>query len=364
MAGTATAAARMAGGAKTLRRLEYHPKTFVQRGAVVPFTTRILAQGRIRPGRNNPQDPAAIEALLPGFSGGSSVYVTPMSTLAELVNMSVHDRALSELIAEKLATTPSTIRACWLEIADWGLGGAQEAHRARQWIEAREATYRADRILILQALARKQGLQLDDGLARDLMVRSGEGVFRSAVDAFAVAGELEGNTLHGRLNAIAAILAGIGLKTSPAPGRMRDLVARLSELAQMLAMWGQETMADVGPTAVLCAGAALSNHDLATASLDTIDEMTTTPTELVETWPKGGKLLAREVERLYWILDGWEHLIELWDRVVARKSLAEDVIPEISRLLPIVPPEETGAAIVTVPDTTFTHPIGKRSVHE
>lgn len=346
MAG-ATVAVKMTGGAKTLRRLEYHPKTFVQRGAVAPFTTRILAQGRIRPGANA-ADPAAIEALLPGFSGGSSVYVTPLLTVSELVNMSVHDRALSELLAEKMATSPMGIRGCWLDIAGWGLGGAQQARRAQQWIDAREATYRADRMVILQNLARHEGLELPESLARDLMVRSGEGAFRSAVDAFAAASTLDGDVIHGRLNAIAAILAGIGLKSTPAPGRMRELVARLSELAQMLALWGQETMADIGPVAVLCAGAAASNHELATITLKKIDELSVDPTALVSGWPKGGKRLTHEVERLYWLLDGWEHLIDLWDRVVARKALAEDIIPEISRLLPIVPPDEDESGATAV----------------
>lgn len=329
----------MTGGAKTLRRLEYHPKTFVQRGAVAPFTTRLLSQGRVRPGRNS-TDPAAIEALLPGFSGGSSVYVTPLSTVDEIVSMTVHDRALSELILDKMATTPMAIRGCWLEVAGWGLGGSAQATRAQEWIDAREATYRADRIIMLQKLALKEGLELPEALARDLMARSGEGVFRSAVEAFSVAGKLDSDIAHNRINAVAAILAGIGLKSSPAPGKMRDLVARLGELAQMLALWGQDTMADVGPTAVLCAGAAASNHELALTSMAKIDELTVEPTRLVSDWPKGGKTLAREVDRLYWLLDGWEHLIELWDRVIARKALAEDMVPEISKLLPIVPPDE------------------------
>lgn len=329
----------MSGGAKTLRRLEYHPKTFIQRGAVAPFTTRLLSQGRIRPGRNS-ADAAAIEALLPGFSGGPSVYVTPLSTVDEVVAMTVHDRALSELILDRLATTPMTIRSCWLEVAGWGLGGSAEARRAREWIDAREATYRADRIIMLRLLANKKGLEMPDHLATDLMTRSGEGVFRSAVEAFAVAGKLDADAAHSRINAIAAILAGIGLKSSPAPGRMRELITRLSELSQMLALWGQDTMADVGPTAVLCAGAAASNHELALSSLSRIDRLSVDPTTLISDWPKGGKTLAREVDRLYWLLDGWEHLIDLWDRVVSRQALAEDIVPEISKLLPIVPPDE------------------------
>lgn len=339
MTATATAAVNMTGGAKTLRRLEYHPKTFVQRGAVAPFTTRLLSQGRIRPGskQNNAE---AIEALLPGFSGGASVYVTPLATVDELVHMSVHDRALSELITEKMATSPLAIRGCWLEVAGWGLGGSAEAERAGAWIDAREATYRADRIVILQILARQEGLELPDALARDLMTRSGEGAFHSAVEAFSVAGKLDASIVSGRINAISSILSGIGLKVSPVPGRMRELVGRVSELEQMLALWGQDTMADVGPTAVLCAGAAASNHELATVCLKSIDRQTTDLSAMVSNWPKGGKRLTAQVERLYWLLDGWEHLIDLWEQVVSRNALAEDVVPEISRLLPIVPPDE------------------------
>lgn len=329
----------MSGGAKTLRRLEYHPKTFAQRGAVAPFTTRLLSQGRIRPGSQK-ANPEAIEALLPGFSGGSSVYVTPLATVDELVLMSVHDRALSELIAEKMATTPLSIRGCWLEVAGWGLGGSAEAARAQGWIEDRDATQRADRIIILQILARQQGLEMPDDLARDLMSRAGEGVFRSAVEAFSVAGEIDANVAYGRINSIATIMAGIGLKRTPVPGRMRELVSRLAELAQMLALWGQDTMADVGPTAVLCAGAAASNHELAVKCLADIDELTVDPSQLVSAWPDGGKQLTADVERLYWLLDGWEFLIDLWDKVVASEALAEDIVPEISRLLPIVPPDE------------------------
>lgn len=331
------------GGARILRQLEYHPQTFAQRGTVVPLTTRQLTQSRVRRAvdvrrAENPAD--NIEVLLPGFSGGSSVYVTALSQLGEIVNMSVHDRVILEMITDEQATTPQAVRRCWLEAVASGIGGAESIRRAEAWLKRSDDTFRADRILMLQAVARRENIVMPDDLAHSLMRRGGDTVFRSAVGAFAAAGSMEPIAVETRITAIANTLTGVGLPRSPYPGQHRDLTARLSEFAGMLTGWGEETLSDHGPTAVVCANGAGQVHRIAGHCLAAIDRIIADIPGLIARWPRDSRALKEEVERLEWVLDGWEGLLELWDGVVANRVLAEDAVPEIERFLPVVPPGE------------------------
>lgn len=331
------------GGARILRQLEYHPQTFLQRGTVVPLTTRQLMQSRIRRAvdrRKVESDADRIEVLLPGFAGGSTVYVTALSQLDEIVKMSVHDRVILEMISEEQATTPQAVRRCWLEAVASGIGGAESIRRAEAWLKRSDDTFRADRILMLQGLAQRENIIIPDDLAKSLMRRGGDTVFRSVVGAFAGAGPLEPVAVETRVTAIARSLTGAGLPRSPSPGQHREMTSRLSEFAGMLTAWGEETLSDHGPTAILCANGASQVHRIAGICLATIDQLTADIPGLIARWPRDADALKSAIERLEWVLDGWEGLLDLWDGVVAGRMLAEDAIPEIERFLPVVPPGE------------------------
>ncbi|WP_417518017.1 hypothetical protein [Minwuia sp.] len=332
----------LTGGAKTLRRLDYHPKTFAARGAVVPFTTRLLSQARVRPAtRDKETEDRGIEALLPGFAGGTSIYVTPLDTLGEVLSLTVHDRALASLIAERGSVSPMQIRRCWTQIARSGLAGSGEMQRAIDWERAHAAVFHADQTVMLQELARFHGLALPEGLTGEMLSRSGNAVFTRAVEAFAKVGELDGGAIERNLAELVELLAGIGLKQSPRAGPFRDLVWEVDELAQMLTIWGRDTMADVGPMAIFCGEAAAFSAGLARSSLAAVDRLTSDVGPVIDAWPEAAPALKREIGRLHWLLDGWEHMIGLWNAVIEGRAIAEDIIQEMTRILPIVPPDET-----------------------
>ncbi len=57
----------------------FHPVTFADRGAAVPFTSSLLAGARARPAERG-----GIELLIPNPAGGRGVYVVPWTSMREL----------------------------------------------------------------------------------------------------------------------------------------------------------------------------------------------------------------------------------------------------------------------------------------
>src|ERR1044071_3169438 len=82
--------------------------TFEERGAVVPFTTPVLAFSRVR------EQEQRLELLVPGLAGGRDTYVIPWRSLPSVFAMTVHDRALREEIEALPESRPEEIRVATL----------------------------------------------------------------------------------------------------------------------------------------------------------------------------------------------------------------------------------------------------------
>ncbi len=331
-----------------MRRLEYLPRTFRQMGAIVPFTTRILSQARIRLGEaRRASGQTVVEAMLPGFAGGNSIYVTTIHGLSEIVSMSVHDRALTERITLRRAHRPQEIMRCWIEVAELGLAGAEASQAAQRWNEETKRTIHNDRIVMVQRIAQRRQIELPQALVEMLRTsKHGEAALLQTIRDIEDGGGTRTSAMGQNLLLVSDHLAGIGLRSSPVPGHLRDLIWRLGELVTMLHEWGHRTMSDFGPSALACGDAASASYQEAVRSLERLDNMTRDIPALLSHWPKGKSELQAEIDRLYWILDGWSYIIDKWQEVVARTTSAEEAILEIYRVLPVIPQDE-----VVVSDT-------------
>ena len=102
------------------------PRTFLEWGVAVPFTTPLLSSGRVRPGRRGRP-----EMLMPNPSGGRGLYVFDLAAAPEVTSLTLHDRLLVERLLALPALSPSEIRKVAQEVAIEGAAGRRAAREAR-----------------------------------------------------------------------------------------------------------------------------------------------------------------------------------------------------------------------------------------
>ena len=98
--------------ATAVRPPAHVPRTFLEWGVAVPFTTPLLSSGRVRPGRRGRP-----EMLMPNPSGGRGLYVFDLAAAPEVTSLTLHDRLLVERLLELPAPSPSDIRKVAHEVA-------------------------------------------------------------------------------------------------------------------------------------------------------------------------------------------------------------------------------------------------------
>jgi hypothetical protein len=104
----------------------YHPTSFLERGAAIPFTTPLLAGTRARPAEKQ-----GLELVIPNPAGGRGVYIMGWTSISSLCCPTLHDRQLNDRIAKLVSVTPSTIRRVGREVAAEGLAGEEATTAAR-----------------------------------------------------------------------------------------------------------------------------------------------------------------------------------------------------------------------------------------
>ncbi|MEZ5668814.1 MAG: hypothetical protein R3F55_15500 [Alphaproteobacteria bacterium] len=85
----------------------------------------------------------------------------------------------------------------------------------------------------------------------------------------------------------------------------------------------------------------------AEATIERFDRQATDIVGLVRRWEAMAPALRALVERVYWLLDGWDHVVALWTvgRDGAEARLV-DTVQEMRRILPRLPRSEAPAAQV------------------
>lgn len=309
----------------------YHPTTFLERGAVVPFTTPLLAGARVRAAQR-----AGLELVLPNPAGGKGFYVLPWTGVQEFCSLTLHDRQLQDRAAGLQSVTPSGIRQAAREVAASGYAGR----------EAREAAARAQRqagddqlatnyylLLILVAQVEESALSQSFEQTPELELRAKRAVARIAPDL-----GLEPDFVSTLLEELAVILQGIGIgpiaKKALLPRALGNLAALRHDLEQWTAVHNDETaeLADIiGVTADLtisCASKAIADVRISTEKMSA----------LLSRWRTDPQALSSWAARPEWLLDGWEPICLLWSEastVTTRRAALREMID----LVPILPKE-------------------------
>ncbi|OSQ46435.1 hypothetical protein [Thalassospira sp. MCCC 1A01428] len=310
------------------------PKTFEARGVRTPFTTRPLRFARVV---RDPYNKLVIN--LPGLSGGLGTYEMPLETMRQIFDLSVHDRMLFEDLAPVSKPTPEILRRISRNIARTGVGGIRLAREADQ-LDAQEKIKRdtGQLTLVYQALCKLGGDDVQDMKITDLATLEGQKRARAALDQFARNAGAANQSVIDSLEQWSILTSPVGLATEGCAGPLRDLVNGLRRLSSELEEWSLSEMSNIRFMATHVVNGAGATYDHAVRWLRAIDRWSNDIGAVLVDWPKAQREIDRSIDRLWWLLDGWEELIARWRAAtLVNRTEQRDALEELASFLPVIP---------------------------
>lgn len=324
--------------------LGYHPGTFLERGASVPFTTPHLSGARARPGPRG-----GLEFSVPNPSGGRGVYIVPWEGIFALCRPTLHDSRLIGALSAMRGVTPTAIRSTARTIAAEGLAGRAARSAAEEAIAVDERSrMTANFQLLLDLVVQMEGAGAVPGAA-DLESRARRAVAQ-------VAPELGRSTdaVATALEDLASLFANIGVGRMAADSRISRLVAGLAALRDTMAEWARTRPDESGGDAARIANAADVTLLCLRAVLAEVNGLTRDMRALLRLWMSHPQDLAGLVTRPDWLVDGWERIITMWK--TADMLGREATLAEMAGLVPDLPKEAAEWARVPLPGSSEEGP--------
>lgn len=319
------------------------PATFEQRGIYIPFTTPVLAYARLRRPRGG-----SLEVLIPGLAGGSETYVIPYKVLHEVINLTVHDRALHEELVHLRDVSTTNVRQIAHTVAKTGLGGPGLSKRARQE-ELADQTQPAEILLGLIRMAIEQ-LAPDHPGAKDLTERTiaepeGMKLARDALGGYAQSIGERGDKLYLRLERWALIITPVGTPNGSVIGFLNALLSTLEALAAELGKWMLLEPPETAEMAQRTVTAIRAACDLAKSHTGELDRLAGNIAEPLRDFEATEKSLAFHVKRTGLVLDGWQRVIDAWNAARAGDRFHQrDTLESFAQYMPVMPKEAAGDA--------------------
>lgn len=314
----------------------YWPATFEERGVVAPFTTPTLAFSRVRSDRNE-----GLEILIPGMSGGSGVYVIAWPSVREVFRMSVHDRVLHESIADAKATTPRAMRRCANQTAMTGLAGPDAVECSKAALEQEENERLLTNFYLINSVIDRLSSASAKLTVAELSSPQGKRKVREILDNIARQIGASSEQIYKSLEVWSDLIAPLGLPIMPHECRLRRLTKRLEAFRMNASEWGRRSNADTDGLSFLAADVAKLTLDVGQPVVDEVDAYATDLAATLSDWKTNEAAIRQRLDRLSWLLDGWEHVLTIWDSVVEAAIWEQaQAMEEIVRMLPLVPKKE------------------------
>ncbi|RCK47021.1 hypothetical protein TH25_16005 [Thalassospira profundimaris] len=313
------------------------PKTFEARGVRTPFTTRPLRFARVVRDSYN-----KLVINLPGLSGGLGTYEMPLETMRQIFHLSVHDRMLFEELAPVSRPNPEILRRISRNIARTGVGGVKLAREAIR-LDAQEKASRdtGQLTLVYQALRKLGGDEVQDMKMADLATLEGQKRARAALNAFARNAGAANESVIDSLEEWSVLTGPVGLSADGCAGPLRDLVSGLRKLSNELEEWSTSEMSNMRFMANHVVNGAGATYDHAVRWLRIIDRWSNDMGSVLLNWPKAQREIESSIDRLWWLLDGWEELIARWQTARQNSRTDQrDALEELASFLPIIPINE------------------------
>ena len=319
---------------------KYWPATFEERGVVIPFTTPMLAFARARSDGND-----GLEIIVPGLSGGSGVYIIGWSGVRDVFSMSVHDRAFHDMIETRKASTPREMRRCAHEIAMTGLSGPDAIDAAEKAIEQEENERLLTNYYLVNSVVKtlaKADVKLS---VVELSSAAGQKKVRGIMAGIAQDLRVSSEQLYADIEKWSDLIAPIGIASMPHECRLRRLMSRLKAFRMNVTAWGKNSNADPDGLAFLVADVALLTLDVGRVLVGEIDDHANDLKKALANWRTVGDEISDGMTRISWLLDGWDHVIGLWEDVLdGALHEQRDALEEIVRMIPLIPTKELEAS--------------------
>lgn len=314
----------------------YWPATFEERGVVAPFTTPILAFSRVRADNRD-----KLEILIPGMSGSSGVYVIAWPSVREVFRMSVHDRDLHESIESANATTPRAMRRCANQAAMTGLAGPDATESAKAALEQDENERILTNFYLISSVIDRLSKTSAKLTVAELSSSQGKRKVRQALEE--IAQDIGGSSerMYRDLEIWSDLIAPLGLPIMPQECRLRRLLKRLEAFRMNAGEWGRRSNADPDGLSFLAADVAKLTLDIGYPIIAEVDAYVGDVASTLKDWRLSEVEIRTRLDRLSWLLDGWEHVLTIWDGVVEAPIWEQvEAMEEIVRMLPLVPKKE------------------------
>ncbi|GAA0611684.1 MULTISPECIES: hypothetical protein [Thalassospira] len=313
------------------------PQTFASRGVRTPFTTKTLRYARVSIGKAGRK-----MIMLPGLSGGLGTYELPLDTLREVFDLSVHDRMLYDRLIELEDVRPQTVLEHSRDVGSTGVGGVELARTCtrRNWTE--KASRELGQMAVLhQALRQLGGDAVKDMKREELMTTEGQIRARRALNRFASEHKVANDTIIDSLGEWSKMIAPVGLDLEGCQGQLRVLANGLKKFAQDIEEWSNSEQSDFRFMAgrIVSATRSTSNHAL--KRIEEVDSWNSELGKVLTDWETAKKAIGETIEYLWWLLDGWQELIDVWDRrSLTDRAKQRETVEEVASFAPVLPLSE------------------------
>lgn len=332
----------------------YHPGTFLERGATVPFTTPHLNGARARPAPRG-----GLEFTVANPSGGRGLYIVPWEGVYALCRPTVHDCRLISLLSGMRGVTPGAIRAAARTIATEGLAGraARSAAEEAMAIDDKARMMSNFQLLLelvnqVEAVGRPGGNQDLDN-AHDLERRA-----RRAVAQIAPALQRSTEQVATCLEELAGLFSNVGVGRLAAGSRVPRIVAGLAELRDAMIAWARAHPDESGGDAARIAESAEVSLTCVRLVLADVHALTREMTGLLRRWLHDPQEISTLVARPDWLVDGWGRISLLWQ--TADMVGREPTLAEMASLIPAMPKEVADWCLVPIPTTSEGGSLSRR----
>lgn len=320
------------------------PRTFLDWGVAVPFTTPLLGSGRVRPGRRGRP-----EMILPNPSGGRGLYVFDLAAAPEVTSLSLHDRLLLERLLALPAATPSEIRRAAQEVAIEGAAGRKAARVAVEAAAADQTMGLLTRFHLVTHLLEEAGLERIDWRSFTGDDRALRTMIKGHLAQVAPKLDTPADGLFEQIEMIADIATPVGPPIDGSVSRNAAMLGRLQTLELSLRQWSAGESDTSGSDAALVMGVAARALREAGEAQQEARALMENVMGLVRAWrqPSGDRLRTILI-RPEWLLDGWSQICGSWESVARDdRATQRGMLEQIKASLPMLDPSDRGVAAGT-----------------
>ncbi|MHC8492053.1 hypothetical protein ACTU44_04985 [Thalassospira sp. SM2505] len=313
------------------------PVSFATRGVRTPFTTKTLRYARVAIGKSGRS-----MIMLPGLAGGLGTYELPLDTLRDVFDLSVHDRMLFDRLLELENIRPGTVLEHARAVAVTGVGGVELARTAIERDAYEKSSRELGQLAVLhQALLQLGGSAVQDMQREELMTMEGQVRARKALNRFASEHKVANDTIIDSLGEWSKMIAPVGLELDGCQGALRVLTRSLRKFATDIEEWANSEQSDFRFMAGRVSSATKATYKHALLCVEEVDSWNGELGKVLTDWEGAKQNIGKTIEKLWWLLDGWQEMIDLWQkRPVTDRAKQREIIEEVASFTPVLPIEE------------------------